>query len=76
MLDYLLDPDDDHDSYDQSREEKSLNDISHFFDSILKQSFGKEKFNCELFEHCLDEIAYILNVKPLTGQLAIGERNV
>lgn len=76
MLDYHLEPDCFHDDSYVSKEQESLDGIQHYFESIMNQSFGKEKFNCEIFEHCLDEIAYILEIKPLTGQLSIGERNV
>lgn len=76
MLDHFLEPD--YERYPTVQEQDLQNKmykVGEFFTSIMNQSFGKEKFNCELFEHCLDEIAHILEIKPLTGPLGIGEKN-
>lgn len=76
MLNCHLEPDYSYDDSFVSKEQKSLDGIQHYFESIMNQAFGKEKFNCEIFEHCLDEIAYILEIKPLSGPLTIGVSNV
>ena len=76
MLDCHLEPDCFYDDSYVSKEQEKLDGIQHYFEAIMNQTFGKEKFNSQIFEHCLDEIAYILEVKPLIGPLAIGEINV
>lgn len=76
MLDCHLEPDCFFDDSYISKEQEQLDGIQHYFEAIMKQAFGKEKFNCEIFEHCLDEIANILEIKPLSGPLAIGVVNV
>ena len=76
MLDCHLEHDYDYSDFHMSDEEEKLLEVADFFEEVLKQCYGKSAFKTDIFEHCLEEIANILNIRFYSNNLQVGSVNV